>query len=301
MVFESYRQKMGFFYAIAAFGLWGLVPLYYKSLQHVLPLEILAHRVAWSAPLTLVLIAISRDWGALRKAISSRRVITTLVLSSMLVVTNWFIFIYAIHTNRVLQASLGYFINPLVNVLLGIVLLKERLQTLKIAAVLLAAAGTINLALSYGRLPWISLALAFSFGFYGYLRKNVEIESVNGLFIETSLIFPLAFFYILIRGLKGQGAFGAIDWQTTLLLVSAGAVTTFPLVWFTCATRRLQYATIGIIQYLTPTLQFLLAVFYYKEPFSSSHIITFCLIWSGLGIFMADSLFQLRRHKIAYK
>lgn len=300
-MFESSRQKMGFFYAIAAFGLWGLVPLYYKSLQHVLPLEILAHRVAWSAPLTLILIAISRDWGALRKALSSRRVITTLVLSSMLVATNWFIFIYAIHTNRVLQASLGYFINPLVNVLLGIVLLKERLQTLKIVAVLLAAAGTINLALSYGRLPWISLALAFSFGFYGYLRKNVEIESVNGLFIETSLMFPLAFFYILIRGLKGDGAFGTIDWQTTLLLVSAGAVTAFPLVWFTCATRRLQYATIGILQYLAPTLQFLLAVFYYKEPFSTAHVITFCLIWSGLGIFMTDSLFQLRRHKITYK
>jgi len=293
MVFESSRQKMGFFYAIAAFGLWGLVPLYYKSIQHVLPLEILAHRVAWSAPLTLVLISISRDWGALRNALSSRRVIRTLVLSSMLVATNWFIFIYAINTNRVLQASLGYFINPLVNVLLGIVLLKERLQALKIAAVLLAAAGTINLALSYGRLPWIS--------FYGYLRKNVQIESVNGLFIETSLLFPLAFFYILIRGLKCQGAFGAIDWPTTLLLVSAGAVTTFPLVWFTCATRRLQYATVGIIQYLTPTLQFLLAVFYYKEPFSSSHSITFCLIWSGLGIFMADSLFQLRRHNVTYK
>jgi chloramphenicol-sensitive protein RarD len=208
----------------------------------------------------------------------------------MLVATNWFIFIYAINTNRVLQASLGYFINPLVSVLLGVVFLRERLQALKIMAVLLAAIGTVNLALSYGKFPWISLVLAFSFGFYGLLRKMVRVESVNGLFIETSLIFPLAFCYLFFRGVKGDGAFGVIDWQTTLLLLLAGAITTFPLVWFTCATRRLQYATIGILQYLAPTLQFLLAVFYYKEPFSVTYIITFCFIWAGLGIFMTDSI-----------
>lgn len=297
-MFESYRQKIGFFYAIAAFGFWGMVPLYFKSVQHVPPLEILGHRIVWSVPLTLLLIAISHDWKALGQAISSIKVIRTLVLSSMLVATNWFIFIYAINTNRVLQASLGYFINPLVSVLLGVVFLRERLQPLKIMAVLLAAFGTVTLTLSYGKFPWISLALAFSFGFYGLLRKTVRIESVNGLFIETSLIFPLAFCYLVFRGVKGDGAFGVIDWQTTVLLLLSGAVTTFPLVWFTCATRRLQYATIGILQYLAPTLQFLLAVFYYKEPFNITYIITFCFIWAGLGIFMADSIVQLRRHKV---
>jgi chloramphenicol-sensitive protein RarD len=297
-VFESYRQKIGFFYAIAAFGFWGMVPLYFKSVQHVPPLEILGHRIVWSVPLTLLLIAISHDWKALGQAISSIKVIRTLVLSSMLVATNWFIFIYAINTNRVLQASLGYFINPLVSVLLGVVFLRERLQPLKIMAVLLAAFGTVTLTLSYGKFPWISLALAFSFGFYGLLRKTVRIESVNGLFIETSLIFPLAFCYLVFRGVKGDGAFGVIDWQTTLLLLLAGAVTSFPLVWFACATRRLQYATIGVLQYLAPTLQFLLAVFYYKEPFNITYIITFCFIWAGLGIFMADSIVQLRRHKV---
>lgn len=297
-MFESYRQKIGFFYAIAAFGFWGMVPLYFKSVQHVPPLEILGHRIVWSVPLTLLLIAISHDWKALGQAISSIKVIRTLVLSSMLVATNWFIFIYAINTNRVLQASLGYFINPLVSVLLGVVFLRERLQPLKIMAVLLAAFGTVTLTLSYGKFPWISLALAFSFGFYGLLRKTVRIESVNGLFIETSLIFPLAFCYLVFRGVKGDGAFGVIDWQTTLLLLLAGAVTSFPLVWFACATRRLQYATIGVLQYLAPTLQFLLAVFYYKEPFNITYIITFCFIWAGLGIFMADSIVQLRRHKV---
>ena len=297
-MFESYKQKIGFFYAIAAFGFWGMVPLYFKSVQHVPPLEILGHRIVWSVPLTLLLIGMSHDWKALRQALSSIKVIRTLVLSSMLVATNWFIFIYAINTNRVLQASLGYFINPLVNVLLGVFFLRERLQPLKIMAVLLAAVGTVSLTLSYGKFPWISLALAFSFGFYGLLRKTVRVESVNGLFIETSLIFPLAFCYLFFRGIKGDGAFGVIDWQTTVLLLLAGAVTTFPLVWFTCATRRLQYATIGILQYLAPTLQFLLAVFYYKEPFSVTYIITFCFIWAGLGIFMADSIVQLRRHKV---
>ena len=290
------EQKIGVLYALAAFGFWGIVPVYFKAVQHVAPLEILCHRVAWSVPFTALLITLGRDWGALVEAVSTRKILGTLFLSAILVATNWFIFIYAIITDRLLQASLGYFINPLVNVLLGVVFLRERLRPWQVLAVILAAAGTFNLTVNYGMLPWISLTLAFSFGFYGLIRKTVPIESVNGLFIETSLLFPFAVAYLLYRAVKGVGAFGVIDWQTTTLLALAGLVTSLPLVWFTSAARRLQYTTIGIVQYLGPSLQFLLAVLYYHEPFTSVYLITFAFIWAGLAIFIAGSLFLQRRN-----
>jgi chloramphenicol-sensitive protein RarD len=181
---------------------------------------------------------------------------------------------------------------------LGIVFLRERLRPWQVLAVFLAAAGTFNLMVNYGMLPWISLTLAFSFGFYGLIRKTVLIESVNGLFIETSLLCPFAVVYLLYRAVKGIGAFGVIDWQTTTLLLLAGLVTSLPLVWFTSAARRLQYTTIGIVQYLAPSLQFLLAVLYYHEPFTSVYLITFAFIWAGLAIFIVDSLFLQRRNPI---
>ena len=294
----SQEQKIGVLYALAALGFWGIVPVYFKAVQHVAPLEILCHRVVWSVPFTALLITLGRDWGALVKAVSARKVLGTLFLSAILVATNWFIFIYAIITDRLLQASLGYFINPLVNVLLGVVFLRERLRPWQVLAVFLAVAGTFNLTVNYGMLPWISLTLAFSFGFYGLIRKTVPIESVNGLFIETSLLFPFAVGYLLYRAVKGVGAFGVIDWHTTTLLLLAGLVTSLPLVWFTSAARRLQYTTIGIVQYLGPSLQFLLAVLYYHEPFTSVYLITFAFIWAGLAIFIADSLFLQRRNPI---
>ena len=286
----SREQKIGVLYGLAAFGFWGFVPIYFKALQHVLPLEILGHRVIWSVPLRALLITLGRDWNALRLALYSRKVLGMLFVSSTLVAFNWFVYIYAVNTDRVLQASLGYFINPLVNVLLGIMFLRERLRPLQAIAVLFAAAGTITLTVSHGTVPWIALALASLFGLYGLLRKMVRIESVNGLFVETSLLFPFALGYLVFRGMKGVGSFGAIDWQTTMLLILAGAVTTFPLVWFTSAVRRLRYATIGILQYLAPTIQFFLAILCYNEPFTLTSLLTFACIWAGLVIYMVDSL-----------
>ena len=283
-------------YALAAFVFWGMVPFYFKALQHVAPLEILCHRVAWSVPFTALLITLSRDWEALLKAGANRRVRGTLFFSATIVAANWFIYIYAIITDRLLQASLGYFINPLVNVLLGIIFLRERLRPLQVLAVFFVAGGALNLTITYGELPWISLTLAFSFGFYGLLRKTVLIESVNGLFVETSLLFPFAVGYLLFRTAKGVGAFGVTDWQTTTLLALAGVVTSVPLVWFTSAARRLQYTTLGIIQYIAPSLQFLLAVLYYKEPFTRVYLITFVSIWAGLAIFISDSLSLQRKN-----
>jgi chloramphenicol-sensitive protein RarD len=292
----SRKQKIGVLFALAAFGFWGMVPIYFKAVQHVPPLNVLGHRVVWSVPFTAALILVGRQWKSLREALGVPRVLGTLFLSATLVALNWFVFIYAITTNRVIHASLGYFINPLVNVLLGMVFLRERLGRWQTLAVLLAAAGTLNLTIRQGQLPWISLALAFSFGFYGLLRKTVRIESLNGLFVETSLLFPLAFGYLAFAAWKGTGAFGVVNWQTTLLLALAGGVTSLPLVWFTSAARKLRYSTIGLIQYLAPSLQFMLAVFLYDEPFTAAHQVTFGFIWTGLAIFMADSLYKQRRY-----
>jgi chloramphenicol-sensitive protein RarD len=290
------NQRIGVLFALGAFGFWGLVPIYFKALQHVAPLDILCHRVAWSVPFTAGLILVGRQWRSLREAVRVSSVLRTLFLSATLVALNWFVFIYAVTTNRVIHASLGYFINPLVNVILGMVFLRERLGRWQTVAVLLAATGTLILTIRQGQLPWISLALAFSFGFYGLLRKTVRIESLNGLFVETSLLFPFAFAYLAFAAWKGAGAFGAVNWQTTLLLALAGAVTSVPLVWFTSAVRKLTYSSIGLLQYLSPTLQFALAVFLYGEAFTVAHQVTFGFIWTGLAIFMADSLYKQRRY-----
>lgn len=292
----SRDQKIGVLFALGAFGFWGLVPIYFKALQHVAPLNILCHRVVWSVPFTAGLILAGRQRRSLREALHVSGVLRTLFLSATLVALNWFVFIYAITTNRVIHASLGYFINPLVNVLLGMVFLKEKLGRWQTLAVLLAATGTLNLTVRQGELPWISLTLAFSFGFYGLLRKTVRIESLNGLFVETSLLFPFALGYLVFAAWKGVGAFGVVNWQTTLLLALAGAVTSVPLVWFTSAARKLRYSTVGLLQYLSPSLQFALAVFLYKEPFTVAHQVTFGFIWTGLVIFMADSLYKQRRY-----
>ncbi len=287
----SREQKIGVYCALGAYGIWGLVPIYFKSVGHVSPLEILSHRVIWSVPLTAFLIAFARDWSGLRRSLGSGRVWRTLLVTALLVTVNWLIFIYAINTDRILQASLGYYINPLVNVLLGVVFLRERLRPLQVVAVLFAAAGTANLTIQFGRFPWIALVLAFSFGTYGLLRKTVRIEAVNGLFVETALVCPFALGYLIYLGQKGGLAFGTVDHKTTLLLFLAGAVTAFPLVWFTSAARRLRYSTMGLLQYLAPSLMFLLAVFRYGEPFTLINLITFGCIWTGLAIFVVDSLY----------
>lgn len=276
-------------YALAAFCFWGLVPIYFKAVAVVPPLELLAHRVLWSVPLVALLITLGRQWGPLRRALASRRVWLILCLSASLAACNWFVFIYAIVSGRVLQASLGYFINPLVNVILGLLFLRERLRPWQAVAVLLAAAGTLNLALAAGQIPWISLSLAFSFGTYGLLRKTVRIESLNGLLVETSLLSPAALGYLLLLAAQGRGAFQAGGPEISGLLSLAGAVTALPLVWFTSAARRLPYTTIGLFQYLAPSIQFCLAVFVYQEPFSKAHLITFAYIWAGLTLYMTDS------------
>ena len=288
-------QRSGLLFAFAAFGAWGFFPIYFKALRDVDPFEILAHRVLWSVPLLALLVAARRDGRALVAALVSRRTLLTLAASSVLIAVNWLTFIYAVTTDRLVSASLGYYINPLVNVLLGLLFLGERLRRPQVFAVVLAAAGTANLALGLGRLPWIALVLAFTFGLYGLLRKTVGIESVNGLLVEVTLLSPLAAIWLVVLLGRSAGAFVRDGVPVTLLLLAGGIVTALPLIWFTSAARRLRYATLGLVQYLAPTLQLLLAVVVYGEPFTRTHAVTFVAIWAGLAIFAADAWIAQRR------
>ena len=290
-------RRAGSLFAIAAFGFWGLTPIYYKLLPHVPPVEVLAHRVVWSVVFGALFVSLTSAWPAVRSALCSPPTLRALALTAALVSTNWLIYIYAVVNDQVMATSLGYYINPLVNVLLGILFLGERLGRGRAIAVALATLGTASLAFELGGLPWISLTLAFSFGFYGLIRKRLGLPAMAALFVETLLVAPLALLALGWFGLQGSSSFGS-DTRTTLLLVLAGPVTLLPLLWFAEAARRLPLITVGFFQYLAPTLTFLLAVLVYGEAFTTAWAVTFVLIWSGLAVFTIDSLRtreQLRR------
>lgn len=281
--------RVGSIYAVAAFGFWGLTPIYYKLLPHVPPAEILAHRVVWSVIFGAVFVSLGRSWGAVRSSLGDRRTLAALALTAALVSTNWLVYIWAIANDQVMSTSLGYYINPLVNVLLGMLFLSEKLNRPRMVAVALAVAGTASLALEVGSLPWVSLTLAFSFGFYGLIRKRLGLPGLAALFVECLLVAPLALLALGWFHRDGQGAFGS-DLGTSLLLVLAGPVTLLPLLWFAEAARRLPLVTVGFFQYLGPTLTFLLATLVYDEPFTFAWAVTFGLIWTALAVFSADSL-----------
>ncbi|MDH3475334.1 MAG: EamA family transporter RarD [Rhodospirillales bacterium] len=289
------RKAAGAAYALAAFFFWGTVPVYFKAVGHVPALEILTHRIVWSVLLLGAIIALTRRWRAIAAALSERRTLLLLLFTTSVLSLNWLVFIWAINAGRVLETSLGYYINPLVNVVLGVVVLRERVGPWRSLAVVLAAAGVLNLALRAEGFPWVALTLAFTFGTYGLIRKTVKIEAAEGLLVETVLLLPFGLAYLLYLAASGAGAFGTVDWRTDLLLVLSGAVTALPLIWFTAAARRLDYSTLGFFQYIAPSGHFLLAVFVYGEPFTNAHLVTFLCIWSGLAIYTLRSLAASRR------
>jgi chloramphenicol-sensitive protein RarD len=285
---DSSRQ--GLVYGLLAYLVWGFFPVYFKALHGIPPVEVVAHRIIWSVLFLLALAAASDRWGEVRAAFASRQVVLTLVGSTTLITINWLVFIYAVEQGQVLQSSLGYFMTPLINVLLGMVFLRERLRPLQIVSLLLAVAGVGLLTARVGAVPWISLALASSFGLYGLLRKTANVEPLAGLLVETLLTGPLALAYLVWLGVHGQSSFPAAVDKGALWLPLAGILTATPLLLFAAAARRLRLATIGFLQYLTPSLHFALAVLAYGEPFTPAHMLTFILIWSGLAIYTADAV-----------
>jgi chloramphenicol-sensitive protein RarD len=282
--------RHGMAYGIAAYGMWGLVPVYFKAVAEVPALEVLAHRVVWSA-LMLIPLALARGKRAqVLHVLRDRKTLMVLTLTTVLIATNWFLFIWAVATDRVLEASLGYFINPLVNVVLGVAFLGERLSRPAAVAVALAGIGVAVQVVAIGSLPWIALTLAFSFGLYGLLRKTASVGSVVGLAVETSLLMPVAVGFLVWARHTGGLYLGTGETSTDVLLVLAGLVTTLPLLCFTSAARRLPLATLGFLQYLAPSGQFLLAVLVYGEPLTAAHLVTFACIWIALAIFTADQI-----------
>jgi len=274
---------------LGAYALWGVLPLYFKALVHVRATEIVAHRILWSLIFLGALATFWRKWPGFRAALANRRVALTLLLTAILIGINWLVYIYAVISGHVLEGSLGYYLNPLVNVLLGVFLLKEKLSLLQKAAVFLAAAGVAILAVGAGDAIWISLTLAASFAVYGFLRKVAPVESLEGLSIETLFLTPLAFAWVLWLSQAGDSGF-LQSRLTDLLLVLGGAVTAIPLLLFTAAAKRLPYSTLGFLQYVAPSIQFLLAILVFGEPLTTAHVVCFAAIWVALAIFVGEGL-----------
>lgn len=284
------ETRIGLGFGLACYGLWGLGPVVWKAIDHVPVLEILAQRILWSILFLVAMLALFRAWGELRAVWRSGARLRLLALTAALVSVNWGVYVYGVSSGQILAVSLGYFLNPLVNVALGILFLRERLRPWQAAAVGLAAAGVLYMALQLDTLPWITLALAFSFAFYGLLRKTMPVGSLVGLSVETTMVLPVAAGYLIWLGAQDASVSLAASPRDWAFLVLTGAVTALPLYWFTQAAKRLRYATIGVLQYIAPSLQFLLAVLVYGEEFTQAHMITFGCIWLALAVYTADSL-----------
>ncbi|MFS2264524.1 EamA family transporter RarD [Vibrio vulnificus] len=287
---EQQKARQGVLLALGAYTMWGIAPIYFKSLAAVSPLEILSHRVVWSFFLLAALLHFGRHWRTVRDVLTSKSKMLYLVTTAILVGANWLIFIWAVNANHMLDASLGYYINPLINVLLGMLFLGERLRKLQWFAVTLAACGVLVQLIVFGSVPIVAIALAFSFGFYGLLRKKVSVDAQTGLFVETLVMLPTAAIYLLFIADTPTSNMLANPSQLNLLLIAAGVVTTLPLLCFTGAATRLKLSTLGFFQYIGPSLMFLLAVLIYGEAFTSDKALTFAFIWGALVVFSFDGL-----------
>lgn len=289
--------KDGLIFGIIAYTLWGLFPIYLKSVGDASALEILAHRILWSVPFGAVLIALRKQWDEVAKAFTTPRVLLLLGVSALAISSNWLIYVWSVVNDRVLEASLGYYINPLMYVAAGVFILGERLRPIQIFAVCLATLGVLVLTFGAGVFPWVSLTLAVLFTLYGYLRKTTPVGAMPGLFIETTLLSPIALVYLLWLMSTGNAVFLNGSTMMDTLLVLAGPVTVVPLVLFALSARRLRLSTIGFLQYIGPTLQFFLGI-YYGETFTWAHGICFGSIWIALALFSFDAARASRAERI---
>ncbi|MDT0595686.1 EamA family transporter RarD [Glaciecola petra] len=289
MASSTDQTKAGIMYALCAYIMWGIAPIYFKALSTLPAGDILMHRVLWSSVVLLGLSLGLRQIDKIVIAFRSIKVIKTLFFASILLAVNWLLFIWAVNNDKLLEASLGYYINPLFNVFLARLFLGEILRPLQKLAVLVAMSGVLIMLVSYGRLPWVALVLACSFSVYGLLRKQVDVDSLPGLFIETLMMLPFALIY-WIWFMPHSGDIFQNTININVLLISAGIVTTAPLLCFTAAARRIRYSTLGFFQYIGPSLMFMLATLLYQEPLTTVRLLTFACVWLGLIIFTYDSI-----------
>lgn len=287
-------MNSGVIYAALAFLSWGLFPLYFRALADVAPSQILMHRMIWSLVFLAVLLAVRRQWRWLPQLLASPRAVAAFMASAVLLSANWLIYIWAVNNQHVVEASLGYFINPLVNIMLGYFLLHERLRAGQWGAIALAAAGVAWLAWQAGNMPWIALALAFTFGAYGLMRKTAPLGALEGLSFETMVLFPFALGYLAWLSITGDNAFAAADGNTQWMLVALGPLTAVPLLLFGAGARRIPLSVLGLLQYISPSMQFLIGVLLFREPFSLPRLAGFALIWAALALYALEGLWQRR-------
>ncbi|ABL98543.1 EamA family transporter RarD [Shewanella amazonensis] len=286
----DHEYRKGILLAIGAYTMWGFAPLYFKLLEQISATDILLHRVIWSFVFTALLMVFIGGFGKLRQLLKAPKQLLVLLVTSVLIAGNWLLFIWAVNNDHMLDASLGYYINPLLNVLLGMVFLGERLRPLQWFAVFLATVGVTVQVISFGSIPVVSLALAGSFGIYGLLRKKVKVDAKTGLLVETAILMPVALGYLVLTLGSAEHSMLSNDWQLNLLLVAAGIVTTAPLLCFAGAAVRIPLSMLGFFQYIGPSIMFILAVSLYGEPFGVEKSITFGFIWTALAVFTLDML-----------
>ncbi|NOT05223.1 MAG: EamA family transporter RarD [Anaerolineales bacterium] len=281
-------MKKGILYGIGAYVAWGFFPIYWKLLHHVPAIQLIGHRIIWSCLLLLVVIVLTKQWDEFRKTVNSK-VIRMYTIAAILIGINWLVYVWAVNANFIVETSLGYFINPLLSVLMGVIFLKERLRLAQWIPVVLAAIGVTYLTFIYGRLPYIALTLAFSFGLYGLVKKLSPLGSLYGLTIETAILFIPALLYLIVVEANSTAAFLHTGTSSDLLMIGAGVVTTIPLLMFASAAKSIPLWVVGLLQYIAPTIQFLLGVFLYKEPFSQHQLIGFGIVWAALIFFVVEN------------
>ncbi len=278
------QHRLGVTYTTIAFLAWGVLPFYWKILGHVPALEILAHRILWSF-VFINIVLVLRSNANILMIIRDRRNRSLLIATGVLIGINWFTYVLAVNSERLVEASMGYYINPLLSVFLGLVVLKERLNSLQVIAFLLACAGVVYLTVQYGRLPWIALLLASAFAMYGLLKKKTKVEPMPGLMIETLVLLPVAVAIVMHGVWTGRGALFSVSPSTDLLLILAGVVTVMPLFWFAQGARRIPLSSVGFLQYIAPSLMLLIGVFVFDEPFTRAHLVSFTCIWIALALY----------------
>ncbi len=287
---EQRTARQGVIFALCAYSIWGFAPIYFKTLAHVPAFEVLAHRIIWAFLFMLVLIVSTGRMQQVIRAFDSPKLLLQLGLAACLIGFNWFLFIWAVANDHILDASLGYYINPLLNVAIGMLFFSERLRRLQVLAVSLAIVGVAIQIITFGSVPWVALALATSFATYGAIRKKLPFDSLTGLWLEVILLLPMMLIYFFFFANSSASNMLENTWQLNILLVLAGVITTVPLLFFTGAAKRIRYSTLGLFQYIAPSLMFLLAVLLYNEPLAVDKLITFVIIWLALAIYTYDAV-----------
>ena len=287
---SSKTETSGWFFGIGAFVFWGLAPIYFKAVALVPAEEILAHRIAWCVPVTLLLMLVLRKRIEIKQVVADRKLLLGLATSTALVSCNWYVFTWAVTHDQILATSLGYFINPIMSILMGVMLLGEKLTKLQWAAVVAATLGVVNQIVNFGEVPWIALSLATTFALYGFIRKQLQVDSLNGLLVETSIALPFAGGYVIWTLLQQQALFLNHSMSIDILLISGGFITAIPLIWFAAAAKKIPLNSVGFLQFIAPSITFVLATQYYQEPLGDKQLLSFAFIWLGLALYLVKPL-----------